>query len=303
MLNDRSGPKCERALVVPGNNHFRIVGGWERYWRHWVTDSLGQTHFIPCGGVKSNCKMCAYVRANWDSNPNVQQWKVGSASLFNVVDRRDNWCEKNNHTKVLCQWKSEIGVGPMIFEELKETVNINGSWDGKDGKGGDWDLIITKSGSGAIGTSYKCQATRDKIELTEEEKKYERYDLKSLMPPPCDPQEIDDIISGMATATSETSPPEALTVDELKVPVKSEAKVEVAATVAKPAVKKVLSSPKPEPPKKKNKQACETNDCKGFLEFNDDEKEVTCPVCKTSYGLEPSPTTENKAKEDNPFDS
>lgn len=301
MLDDR-GPNCEKATIVPGNNQFRIVGSWERYWRHWVTDTLGQIHFIPCGGPKSTCKMCAFVNANWESNPEFQQWKAGTASLFNVIDRRDNWCATNKHTKVLCQWKSEIGVGPMIFEELKEVVNINGPWNGKDGKGGDWDVIITKSGSGKQGTAYKAQATREKIEQTEEEKKYEKYDLKTLLPALANPEEVQELINNLTgKTTAETTPPDALTIEDLKVePQKVETEVAKPSIPSVPKLSKKVTPKQPEPLKKKNSQKCETNDCKGTLEYDDTDKEVTCPVCKETYGLEPATS---ETKEANPFDN
>lgn len=296
MLNDFGGPKCEKATIVPGSGHYRLVGPWERYWRHWVTDTLGQTHFIPCAGPKSSCKLCAYVRANWDSNPAVRAYKAGSSSLFNVIDRRDNWCAENKHTKILCQWKSEIGVGPMMFDELKELVNINGSWDGEKGN---WDLIVVKSGSGMQGTTYKCQASREKIELTKEEMAYEKYDLKMLIPPAANPEEVQELIANLNGETAETSAPsdanamEALTVDSLKkdLPASKVEKKEAAPAVSKLSPKKVT----PAPVKKDNVQKCETENCKGMLEFNNTDKEVTCPACKSVFELA-------GATEENPFD-
>lgn len=292
MLNDFGGPKCEKATIVPGNGQFRLVGAWERYYRHWVTDNVGQTHFIVCGGPKSSCKLCAYVRANWDSNPEVQNYKVGTSSLFNVIDRRDNWCADNKHTKILCQWKSEIGVGPMMFEELKEVVNINGSWEGEKGN---WDLIVVKSGSGKQGTTYKCQATRDKIEMTEEEKAYETYDLKILIPPPANPEEVTELLANLNGGASETASNadsmEALTVDSLKKP----APTTKAPAAPKLAPKKPVVSAPAAPKKKDNVQKCETENCKGMLEFNNSDKEVTCPACKSVFELA-------GATEENPFD-
>lgn len=294
MLDDRGGPKCEKLLITPGNNNFRLVGPWERYWRHWVKDTNGATHFIPCAGPRSNCKMCAFVRDNWESNPEVRQYKAGSSSLFNVIDRKDNWCGTNKHTKILCQWKSEIGVGPMIFDELKEIVNINKSWDK-----GDWDCIITKSGSGPTQTTYKGQATRDRIELTQEEKSYEKYDLKLLIPTLANPEEIDEIIADLKgdSATSEVNPPEALTMDDLKVQAPKVQEVVKVQEASSPKISKKLA-PKVEPPKKKdNIQKCESDNCKGMLEFDNTDKEVTCPECKSTYDLSPT------SNEQNPFEN
>lgn len=303
MLSDFGGPKCEKATITPGSGQYRLVGPWERYWRHWVTDTVGRTHFIPCAGPKSTCKLCAYVRANWESNPEVRQYKAGSSALFNVIDRRDNWCKDNKHTKILCQWKSEIGIGPMMFDELKEVVNINGPWEGEKGN---WDMIVVKSGSGPQGTTYKCQATREKIELTDEEKSYEKYDLKLLMPPAANPEEVQELIDNLngksqeVAPSTDTSAMDALTVDALKkeIPTPSAPKVEKKAEVAAPAVTKlapkktVTAAPVV---KKDNVQKCETENCKGILEFNNSDKEVTCPSCKSTFEL--------AASEENPFEA
>lgn len=298
MLDDRGGPNCEKATIVPGNGKFRVIGAWDRYWRHWIKDGLGRTHFIVCGGQRSNCKICAYVRANWDSNPAVREHKVGSSNLFNVIDRRDNWCVQNKHTKILCQWKSEIGVGPKIFDELKEVVNVNGSWDGKDGKGGDWDVIVTKSGSGMTGTTYKVQADREKITLSDEERKYGTYDLKTIIPPMSTPEEVEEALAAIngGGSAAETSPPESLGIDDLKkdAPVEAISEPTPAPTPTPKTSLKKAPSPKSAASAKKNHDKCQTNNCEGMLDYNDDEKEVTCPKCKSTYEL-------SAGAEENPF--
>lgn len=129
-----------------------------------------------------------------------------SRVLMNVIDRHDNWCAENNHTKVLSSkaqpysFKNDKGeeqtityvdrgVPISIYSTIWETViSPRGHWD--------LDIIIKKLKKTETQTAnYSIRdAKEDKISeeskkiasikpLTAEELKYEAYDLDDIFKP------------------------------------------------------------------------------------------------------------------------
>ncbi len=51
-----------------------------------------------------------------------QKFKYRQRILFNVIDRQDDWCQKNNHTKALTSsknfWKNDDTGSPIFFNDV-----------------------------------------------------------------------------------------------------------------------------------------------------------------------------------------
>ena len=122
--------------------------------------------------------------------------------MFNCIDKTDDWCKENKHTKLLC-WESKnkevdgkirtyytYGVKPSFFNEIFDTqcTKLNRHYE-------DFDFVAKRL-SKKIGDSYLTvcipeeqtaiknmgiDPSKVSMEyLTEEEEKYERYNLENI---------------------------------------------------------------------------------------------------------------------------
>lgn len=122
--------------------------------------------------------------------------------MFNCIDKTDNWCKENKHTKLLC-WDSKnkevdgkirtyytYGVKPSFFNEIFDTqcTKLNRHYE-------DFDFVAERL-SKKIGDSYLTVCIPEeqtaiknmgidpsKVSmdyLSEEEEKYERYNLENI---------------------------------------------------------------------------------------------------------------------------
>ena len=129
-------------------------------------------------------------------------WKGQQVVIMNVIDREDNWCAENKHTKLLSKKLSgdngefaEIGVPSFGFcSALSNIVKSYGSWER-------YDVQVRRTGQKTTPIDVK-QATlykknglvqeldKDKLQyvslnetLTPEELEYERYDISKFFAP------------------------------------------------------------------------------------------------------------------------
>jgi len=129
-------------------------------------------------------------------------WKGQQVVIMNVIDREDNWCAENKHTKLLSKKLSgdngefaEIGVPSFGFcSALADIVKSYGSWER-------YDVQVRRTGQKTTPIDVK-QATlykknglvqeldKDKLKyvslnetLTPEELEYERYDISKFFAP------------------------------------------------------------------------------------------------------------------------
>lgn len=114
------------------------------------------------------------VMYNGDRSGNKGDWKYKATYDFNCIDRRDTWCKDNKKCKV-------ISMGSQAFESLVDTRDSYGALD-------EYDVNYKKTGSGKHGTRHSITQAGPVLKqegfpivtgpLTEEEKSYERWDLK-----------------------------------------------------------------------------------------------------------------------------
>jgi hypothetical protein len=140
-------------------------------------------------------------KANWDSYPKAVEIK--KRVVMNVIDRQDNWCQENKHSKILfakvdrytpngsteeIERAHEYGVPNMFYDILWEEVVRHWGWDEN---GIPVDIVATATGK--IPNAYKIYDAEDtkRIEdssakiastkpLTQEEMSYELYDLDDI---------------------------------------------------------------------------------------------------------------------------
>lgn len=139
-------------------------------------------------------------------------WAGQEVVIMNVIDREDNWCAENKHTKLLSKKVGEsvgadgninywpdVGVPCYGFlDELSTLIGKYGNWE-------KYDIAIEKTGvmtqpykvknASALSTpavieAGVCEIAQDKIplisqekSLTAEEMAYERYDLEKMYSP------------------------------------------------------------------------------------------------------------------------
>lgn len=209
-----------------GSNKFRIVGEYKFVFQHWIVTPDGVPVKVIChkkydgvGNIVGSCPVCdKYMEARnlLNNEEGVEEEKysqeeieeaeiiVGTRAhakskypsswnsrvfvVFNVIDRDDNWCFDNNHTKIIAKTKSQPGLTAGkngIWEDmLEEIVEIYGAHDGREeGHYENYDIRIKKSGS-QMNTKYRTQSeTQTSRPLTDEEKELEHYDLKEIFKP------------------------------------------------------------------------------------------------------------------------
>ena len=105
---------------------------------------------------------------------------------LNVIDRTDNWCEQNKHTKLLGKNQKTKYIGPKIIESLISKQKTNGDYR-------EYDLVVYKEGM-KLNTKYTCEnimkpdmyptiyvnGRLPTTPLTEEEDNYSLYDTHFL---------------------------------------------------------------------------------------------------------------------------
>ena len=129
-------------------------------------------------------------------------WSGQQVTIMNVIDREDDWCKINKHTKLLSKKVSykdgvaypTVGVPSYGFlSTLKKLVKVYGSWE-------NYDVQVVKTGQ--MNTPYEVknasyyksvgvpEIDQSKLEyisldqsLTAEEKAYERYDIAKFYSP------------------------------------------------------------------------------------------------------------------------
>jgi len=122
-------------------------------------------------------------------------WEPRETYLLNCIPREPQKNEagqmvllakEKKHTLLLAQSNSDVGVGPMAFNEFGKVAENYGDAEG-------YDVVFSRTGTTWQNTKYSCmQAVRTNptygvkvVEgpLTAEELAYERYDLKTLIKP------------------------------------------------------------------------------------------------------------------------
>jgi len=202
------------------SNVFRIVGGsesFEKYWISWwlcddekirsfiiensfegrsiLAEILGdQNNWFEGGYLES--KKGQYGKINTYQSKNPELWKrvveywnpafMGTSSarprkeyVFNAIHRNPvateqgliDWCVANKHTKL-------IRFGQQAFKKLAIIFENHGEFE-------EYDIIFSKKGTGRDTVQSIIRAGKNtkyaKIGiLADEEKKYERYDLKDV---------------------------------------------------------------------------------------------------------------------------
>ncbi len=208
------GYDYERMVIRDGNNKFRIVDDMPFFvWEHWFTAADGTpVHSVCTRDYKGEmereedpkyCDICELVKNAWsiwnDSDEYSQEevsqagiiigkeadrkkgfpasWGAKQFAYMNVIDRQNDWCAENNHTKVLSKSEKQAGISSGHkgqLDEFIECVDENGDWL-------DYDIRVKKSGK-KLDTVYRVYKDK-KFDLPEEEVAYERYDFKELLKP------------------------------------------------------------------------------------------------------------------------
>lgn len=122
--------------------------------------------------------------------------------MFNCIDKTDNWCKENKHTKLLC-WDSTskevdgetriyytYGVKPSLYNEIFDIkcTNLNRMFDQFDvvvkrlkEKLGDSYLTVCIPEEKTAITNMGLDASKVSMDyLTDEEENYERYKLEDI---------------------------------------------------------------------------------------------------------------------------
>jgi hypothetical protein len=80
--------------------------------------------------LNAGCELLHMITTNGSNNPKASGWAPQKYVLANVIDRMDNWCKENNHTKMIAWHKKEdegktyytAGINKGMFDVIyKET--------------------------------------------------------------------------------------------------------------------------------------------------------------------------------------
>jgi hypothetical protein len=148
-------------------------------------------------------------------------YKCDKVSIYNVIDRDDNWCKENKHTKILCrdlnideQGRAWAKPGIKSFGSVQKIATLLGKYGSfekydiglkKTGlKENPWEIVNAsrlkeKEMLEDLGNDDGSSVDESKIvigPLTDEERSYERYDLDKLYQPTTY-QKIQKRISGL----------------------------------------------------------------------------------------------------------
>lgn len=177
----------ERRRFVVENEHegksvlSNIIGDKKNFYRGGILETIKD----PVTNKKTDKwysskdpELMDIVKYNGDKTGRSGSWKLKEEHLFNVIDRSlepddngntVNWCAVNKKTKLLI-------LGVKAFDALKETRDNFGNLD-------DYDINYKKTGDG-LNTTHTIMKAGDQVKgvvigpLTEEEKAYEKWDLK-----------------------------------------------------------------------------------------------------------------------------
>lgn len=123
--------------------------------------------------------------------------------VMNIIDRMDEWCKANHHTKLLSSkhkfWKNNDAGEPIFFTDpgvplkgcynkiIDNVVHHNGSWQKLDvvvkrkGEDDDYDYEVRDASETKI-DDEKVKSIATMNPLTDEELAYEKYNLDKLFP-------------------------------------------------------------------------------------------------------------------------
>lgn len=198
--------------LADGSNVFRMVGDINVFFEHWFYSADGKPVHSVCtrdydaeseGKPRNYCRVCKMYKEAWDISRNpdgfdietvnyakvilgdakmdgakfASPWRAREFAYFNVIDRDDDWCAENKHTKVLAKTDSQTGITAGKNGILDKIIEISEEY----GDPMDYDLKIKRAGVGQD-TKYTCYKTED-VDLTPNEKAYEQYDFKNLVKP------------------------------------------------------------------------------------------------------------------------
>ncbi len=333
-------PDFERKIVKDGGNLMRIVGDIVFVFEHWFKSADGvSVHAISTKRYNEEGEVVgSYLlddvysdarvlladedglaegkyseaeieraeiivgdrKADGDQFPSA--WKGREYAYMNVIDRDDNWCEKNKKTKILCKSKSQAGVSSGkngIFDAIVEMFEEYGDYE-------KYDIKLKKSGK-KLETKYSCFKD-DESELTDEEKEYELWDLEAITiatPEATVKKWLNEGVKGDKKGEEKTdkpkkksvfakggglkkkepeSEPETETDPEEKVGKKVAKKVEKKAATKDTGKKKLTVKKKePEPEPEPEEEMAECPECEAMIPVTSSK----CPECGVAFeGLE-----------------
>ena len=201
----------QKKVLQLGDNRFRIVGDVKFVYEHWFISADGVPVHSMCNkdeNGKGKCSICekyeeafniintagstdgltedqilnAKIIIGIEIHKNskfASSWKAREYAYMNVIDKDDNWCRDNKHSKILCKSNSQAGVSSGkggIFNEIIDVIDENGDYEKNN-----YDIRIKKSGRN-MDTLYRGYVDKEN-ELTLEEKQYEIYGLDSITTP------------------------------------------------------------------------------------------------------------------------
>ena len=201
--------KLKLPLHADDNSHEHIM------WR--IINKVNEVTWVKDATTGKNTKVFKNQNYSWfekvnkggfaPTDPSYQYargWKGQQVIIMNVIDREDDWCKTNKHTKLLSK-KINIGTDGAEYAEdgvpsfgfcsaLSKLVGAYGSWER-------YDVQIRRTGEKTNPIDVK-QATlykknglvqeldKDKLQfisltetLTPEELEYERYDVSKFYAP------------------------------------------------------------------------------------------------------------------------
>lgn len=309
--NERA--EFQRKVLQLGDNRFRIIGDVKYVYEHWFISADGISLHSICSkdeNGKGHCTVCdkyeeaRTLLASEDSSLSPEEmknakiitgdeiadgakfagtWRAREYAYMNVIDRDDNWCRDNKHTKILCKSLAQSGVSSAkggIFNEIVDIIDENGDYEANA-----YDIRIKKSGRN-MDTQYRGYIDKE-CELTPEEKAYKVYDLDSITPATSEEQlnrwltvgvkqkEEDKTVTKEKTNIVSTVKPKVEVKETVRPAIVTKVETEVKPAVALKMKAKV--EPKPEPPV--------------VVEPIIDEELAECPSCGKEI-----PVTSNKCK-------
>jgi len=199
-------PDYVKMILVQGDNYLRLVGKYKKIRIHWISGDDGIARPYLCDDKCIICELInpflSYVlvdtisptgkkgyrrkyafedivpalskKITGDSSMGIQGWAAKDRFLFNCIDRMDNWCVENKHTKILSYSEKSIGIGSGTAEQIWALSQEYGPYNR-------YDIKITRSGV-SRSTSYTVMPRHNGMfELSEEEKQYVLYDLDKIV--------------------------------------------------------------------------------------------------------------------------
>lgn len=212
-------------VLKTGTNKFRMVGDYRYVFQHWIVTPDGVPVKINChrrynedGDIVGSCPACdrynnakkllndeegleeekytkkqiedAEIVVGDRTHPKSKypsSWGSRVFVMFNVIDRDDNWCYDNKHTKIIAKTKAQPGltagrngIWDDVIEELVENEEMHGE---EKGDYENYDLRIKKTGS-QMETKYRVQTDPNSFgPMTEEEREMEQYNIAEIFKP------------------------------------------------------------------------------------------------------------------------